>query len=82
MKLRARVDAYICGVYRKGVEMDIYGNPADGGEVFEVPDDTEVNTDVFEIVEPPAAGAAHVAAPVAEQVGLGDKSGRGRPRAS
>lgn len=58
MKLRAKQDAQAPDAqgrmtYRRGPEYDLHNKLIEGGEPFDAPDDFVVNTDVFDIVEPP-----------------------------
>lgn len=55
MKVRALQSCYIGGVFRSGPELDMNDNEVDSGEVFEVPDDTEINPEVLEVLEAPPA---------------------------
>lgn len=60
-RVRALVDCYVCGAFRKGAEMDIDDNLVGDGEIFEVPDDYEINPDILQLLDPHDAAPASAA---------------------
>lgn len=56
MKVRALQDTYVLSQHRSGPQLDDLDNQTADGEIFDVPDDLVLNTEVFEVIEPPADG--------------------------
>lgn len=60
MKVRALQSTYIDGTFRRGPELNDKNELMSQGEVFDVADETLINPEVLEVLEPPVKGKPRI----------------------